>query len=175
MILKTIFFAMAASPINAAGSGVAGRIHAGCMPGRACAPRCPNATALQAAAFLVNNICTIIENKDLNDAQSLVTANTTAQFVLSKGVISVDSGVQPILNLLISRVPLLACPSTPSIVYSYVDQNDRETVLTQSTIPDLWRDVDFGVRCTFEPVGASCEYRLINVVMRQDDCAQGAY
>ena len=171
-MFKSIIFALAA--IVAANSGEDDKVDAGCKPCRPCPLRCPDATALEAAAFLVNNICTIIDTKDLTAAQTLVTAKTTAQFVLLQGATCVDTGVQPVLNVLIPSLPFLGCPNTPSITDSYVDQKGRVIVFIQSTMTVLGEDANVNIRYTFEPIDASCEYRLVDALLRQVDCIPGA-
>lgn len=172
MLFKSIILTLAA--LIAANSGEDGKVDAGCKPCRPCPLRCPDATALEAATYLVNNICTIINTKDLTAAQTLVNAKTTGQFILLNNFEECsDTGVQPILNILIPTLWLLGCPNFPNIVESYVDQKGRVIVFTESTITVGESYANVNARYTFEPVDASCEYQLIDLLLRQVECIPG--
>lgn len=169
-MLKSNFFYLFAS-IIAVFANEADKVETGCKPcSTPCPPKCPEATALEAARLLINNFRIAIDTNDLALIQGGITLpKSTAQFIIRGLDGCVDSGVQNLLAFMIPQISLITC-TDPVITSSYVDSKGRVIAFVTHIINFDGTDVSVKSRYVFEPVDGQCEFRLVDLLVRDVTC-----
>lgn len=164
-----IFVLAAVSSIFAAESEA--KLEAGCKPcAQPCPPRCSEATLLQAAQILVNDLCAIFETTSLVQLQTLVTQRSTLETVFLANLGCVDSGVVNFLSGAIPLLPVLSCANAPIVTSSYIDINKRVVVFAEGQITLSGELINVKARYTFESINGGCELQLVDALIRQVEC-----
>lgn len=150
------------------------KLEVGCRPCQRpnpCPERCPEATALEAARLLVNNLCMAFDYDNLALVQGgVATKSASYQTIRSIGGTCVDSGS---VNFITAMIPLLgpvSCPSYPIINSSYMDSKGRVIVFATQTWVVNSIDVVMEARYLFEPVDGVCGFRLVDYYSRDISC-----
>lgn len=164
-----LFVLAAVSSIFAAESEA--KLETGCKPcAQPCPPRCSEATILQAAQILVNDLCGIFESTSLVQLQTLVTQRSTLETVFLTDLGCVDSGVVNFLAGAIPLLPVLSCSTAPTVTSSYIDNNKRVVVFAEGPLTLNSEIVNVKARYTFESINGGCELKLVDALVRQVEC-----
>lgn len=170
--MKFLFFAIAAAAFAASADNSENKAEAHC-PIRgcgSCSSQCAESTLITAAELLVNDLCSIIDLKSLNQLQSLVTPHSKLQYILQGLNGCNDSGVLNYLAGVIPLMPNLDCNTPPTIVSSVFNGKNRVTVNASNTLQLGPNPVTTLSEHIFEVVGSSCELRLISTKIVQTSC-----
>jgi hypothetical protein len=166
--MKFILFALAAFSSVFASE----KVEAQC-PIRGCGTcnnQCSEETLMTAATLLVNDLCSIIEDKSLNQLQGLVTCKSKLQYIFQGQVGCNDSGVLNYLAGIIPLMPTLSCPVPPVIVSAVMNGKNRVVVTANDSLILNSIPISTQSEHVFEVVGSSCELRLVSTKIVQTSC-----